>query len=269
VLGHGLRIALIVAAAAIVVRAASFGISAFQTSIRAIDDRDLEWQRRASTLGGILIRLVTVVVWFVAGMMLLRELAIDVMPILTGAGIVGLAVGFGAQNLVRDVISGFFLILEDQVRVGDSARINAITGQVEQVNLRTIVMRDAEGAVHVFPNGTITALANLSKRYSYAIVDVRVPFTENMDRVLEAIQEVGAAMKADPHWAPLVFADIESPGIESMDASSATVRARYRTQPLNQGKVANELRRRLLTALGDKGIRPYTRARKADDASGL
>jgi moderate conductance mechanosensitive channel len=261
VLGHGLRIALIIAAGAIVVRAASYGITAFQTGLGYGEAHDLEWQRRASTLGGILIRLVTVVVWFVAGMMLLRELTIDVMPILTGAGIVGLAVGFGAQNLVRDVISGFFMILEDQLRVGDSARVNGVTGQVEQVNLRTIVMRDAEGAVHVFPNGTITALANLSKRYSFAIVDVRVPFTENMDRVLEAIQEVGARMKADPHWAPLVFGDIESPGIESMDQSAATVRARYRTQPLNQGKVANELRRRLLAALGEKGIRPYTRAR--------
>jgi small conductance mechanosensitive channel len=160
------------------------------------------------------------------------------------------------------------MILEDQVRVGDSARINTVSGQVEQVNLRTIVLRDAEGAVHVFPNGTITALANLSKRYSFAIVDVRVPFTENMDRVMEAIQETGAAMKQDPRWAALVFGDIESPGIETMDASAATVRARYRTQPLNQGKVANELRRRLLVALGDKGIRPYTRTRRSDEPSG-
>ncbi len=267
-LGHGWRIILIVAVAAIVVRASSFGISALQGSIGYGEERDLEWQRRASTLSGILIRLVTVIVWFVAGMMLLRELAIDVMPILTGAGIVGLAVGFGAQNLVRDVISGFFMILEDQLRVGDSARVNGVTGQVEQVNLRTIVVRDGEGAVHVFPNGTITALANLSKRYSFAIVDVRVPFTENMDRVLEAIQEVGAAMKGDPRWTPLIFGDIESPGIETMDQSAATVRARYRTQPLNQGKVANELRRRLLTTLSDKGIRPYARTRKPDEPSG-
>src|SRR5207249_2018133 len=100
-------------------------------------------------------------VGFIAILMLLRELAIDVLPILTGAGIVGLAVGFGAQNLVRDVISGFFLILEDQVRVGDLARINGVGGTVEQINLRTIVLRDVEGAVQVFPNGTIASLANL------------------------------------------------------------------------------------------------------------
>src|SRR5438046_9885562 len=100
------------------------------------------------------------------------------MPILTGAGIAGLAIGFGAQNVVRDVISGFFLILEDQVRVGDVARINGISGTVEQINLRTIVLRDGEGAVQVFPNGTVTALANLSKQFAYAIVDVRITSSE-------------------------------------------------------------------------------------------
>ena len=99
--------------------------------------------------------------------MVLRELDIDVVPILTGAGIAGLAIGFGAQNLVRDFISGFFIILEDQVRVGDLARINGVPGVVEEINLRTIVVRDGEGAVQVFPNGTITALANLSKHFSY------------------------------------------------------------------------------------------------------
>src|SRR5207302_8409483 len=109
------------------------------------------WQRRASTLGGILTSVVTVSVGFVAMLMLLRELSVDVVPVLTGAGIVGLAVGFGAQNLVRDVISGFFLILEDQVRIGDLARINGVAGTVEQINLRTIVVRDGEGAVQVFP----------------------------------------------------------------------------------------------------------------------
>ena len=135
--------------------------------------------------------------------MLLRELSIDVLPILTGAGIAGLAIGFGAQNLVRDVISGFFLILEDQVRVGDLARINGVAGIVEQINLRTIVLRDGEGAVQVFPNGTITALANLSKQFAYAIVDVRVAYGENIDRVFGTMREVGAAMERDPAWSAL------------------------------------------------------------------
>ena len=153
--------------------------------------------------------------------MLLRELSVDVLPILTGAGIAGLAIGFGAQNLVRDVISGFFLILEDQVRVGDLARINGVAGIVEQINLRTIVLRDGEGAVQVFPNGTITALANLSKQFAYAVVDMRVAYNENIDRVIGTMREVGASMERDPAWGPLVLAPLEVLGIESLADGAA------------------------------------------------
>jgi small conductance mechanosensitive channel len=189
--------------------------------------------------------------------MLLRELSIDVVPILTGAGIVGLAIGFGAQNLVRDVISGFFLILEDQVRVGDVARINGVAGMVEQINLRTIVVRDGEGAVQVFPNGTITTLANLSKQFAYAVVDLRVAYAENLDRVTGTIREVGASMQHDAAWEPFVLAPIEIAGIESLDGGFATLRVKIKTLPLHQGQVANELRRRLLTTFVGRGIRPY------------
>ena len=178
--------------------------------------------------------------------MLLRELSIDVLPILTGAGIAGLAIGFGAQNLVRDVISGFFLILEDQVRVGDIARINGAHGVIEQVNLRTIVLRDGEGAVHVFPNGTVTALANLSKQFSNAIVDVRGGYGENLDRVFGIDSRSWARRcRRTRDWAPLLLAPIEIVGVESIADGVCTIRAKFKTQPLNQGKVANELRRRL------------------------
>jgi small-conductance mechanosensitive channel len=258
VLTHALNIVIIVVGAAILVRAAGVVIARLQRRLGYThSDRDLEWQRRASTLGGILTRLVTVTVWFVAILMLLRELAIDVLPILTGAGIAGLAIGFGAQNLVRDVISGFFLILEDQVRVGDIARINGVTGVIEHVNLRTIVLRDGEGAVHVFPNGTVTALANLSKQFANAIVDLRVAYSENLDDVFTVIRQVGASMQADSEWAPLLLAPIELVGVESLSDGFATVRAKFKTQPLNQGMVGNELRRRLLTMLAARGIAPY------------
>ena len=257
-LGHGVNLAIIVAGAFIVVRAANLAIAHLQHKLgRRHAQTDLEWQRRAATLSGILTSLVTVTVGFVAVLMLLRELTIDVVPILTGAGIAGLAIGFGAQNLVRDVISGFFLILEDQVRVGDIARINGVGGMVEQINLRTIVVRDNEGAVQVFPNGTITSLANLSKQYAYAIVDMRVAYAENMDRVIGTIREVGASMQGDATWGSLVLAPIEVAGVESLADGFATVRARLKTAPLNQGRVANELRRRLVTTFVGRGIRPY------------
>jgi small conductance mechanosensitive channel len=255
---HGINVLVILFGAFVVVRAANLVIEQLQFKLlRRHATTDLEWQRRATTLGGILTSLVTTMVGFVAVLMLLRELSIDVVPILTGAGIAGLAIGFGAQNLVRDVISGFFLILEDQVRIGDLARINGVAGIVEQINLRTIVLRDGEGAVQVFPNGTITALANLSKLFSYAIVDIRVGYSENIDRVFGTAREVGAAMEKDPTWGPLVLAPLEIVGIESLSDGAATLRVKFKTLPLNQGKVANELRRRLMSAFVGRGIRPF------------
>ena len=257
-LTHGVNIVIIFVGAFIVVRGANLAIDQFQFKLsKRHGTNDLEWQRRAATLGGILTSMVTATVGFVAILMLLRELTIDVLPILTGAGIAGLAIGFGAQNLVRDVISGFFLILEDQVRIGDLARINGVAGIVEQINLRTIVVRDGEGAVQVFPNGTITALANLSKQFAYAIVDVRVAYAENMDRVIGTIREVGATMERDAQWRPLVIAPLDVLGVESLADGLATIRVRFKTQPLNQGKVANELRRRLMVTFVGRGIKPF------------
>jgi small conductance mechanosensitive channel len=257
-LTHGVNLVIIFVGAFIVVRGANLAIDHFQFKLsRRHAAGDLEWQRRAATLSGILTSMVTATVGFVAILMTLRELAIDILPILTGAGIAGLAIGFGAQNLVRDVISGFFLILEDQVRIGDIARINGVAGTVEQINLRTIVVRDGEGAVQVFPNGTITALANLSKQFAYAVVDVRIAYSENMDRVMGTMREVGAAMERDAMWGTLVLAPLDILGIESLADGAATVRVKFKTQPLNQGKVANELRRRLMGAFVGRSIKPF------------
>jgi moderate conductance mechanosensitive channel len=257
-LTHGVNIIAIAVGAYIVVRAANLAIEHLQYKLgKRHAQADLEWQRRAATLSGILTSLVTAGAMFMAILMMLRELSIDVVPLLTGAGIAGLAIGFGAQNLVRDVISGFFLIMEDQVRVGDLARLNGTSGVVEQINLRTIVLRDGEGAVQVFPNGSITALANLSKQYAYAIVEMRVAYTENLDRATGTMREVGATMEKDAAWGALVLAPLEIIGVESLADGHATVRVKFKTLPLNQGKVANELRRRLMNAFVGRGIKPY------------
>jgi small-conductance mechanosensitive channel len=257
-LSHGVNIIIILVGSWVAIRAANLVIEHLQYKLADLHSQtDLEWQRRTATRSGVLRSIVTVSVAFVACLMLLRELSIDILPILTGAGIAGLAIGFGAQNLVRDVISGFFLILEDQVRVGDNARVNGISGRVEQINLRTIVVRDAEGAVQVFPNGTVTSLANMSKLFAYAIVDVQVTFDENLDRVNGTIREVGASMASDPAWAALVLEPIDVVGIESLADNRVTIRVRFKTAPLYQGAVANELRRRLLGAFVSRRIRPY------------
>jgi small conductance mechanosensitive channel len=257
-LTHGVNVIIIVIGATVAIRTANLGIEHLQHKVgRGHRDGDLEWQRRASTLGGILTSFVTVTVGFIAVLMLLRELSIDVLPILTGAGIAGLAIGFGAQNLVRDVISGFFLILEDQVRIGDLVRINGLSGVVEQINLRTIVLRDAEGAVQVFPNGTIAALANLSKQFVYASVDIRVAYNESLDRVFGTLSEVGATMSRDPAWSSRLLSPLEVIGVNSLGDGAATVQVKFKTLPFSEGKVANELRKRILMTFVARGIRPY------------
>jgi len=255
---HGVYFVLVVIGALVVVRAGHLALEHLQQSLgRRHRQGDLEWERRAATLTGILSRLVTITVSFIAVLMVLIELGINVGPILGSAGIVGLAIGFGAQNLVRDVITGFFLILEDQVRIGDQARINGVTGTVEEINLRTIVVRDGDGAVQVFPNGTITTLANLSKQYAFAVVEVRVAYAENIERVINALHDVGAAMRREQLWASQLLAALEITGVESLNDGLATIRMKFKTQPLNQGAVANELRRRVLKAFVALGIRPY------------
>ncbi len=257
-LTHGVNIVAIGVAAYIVVRAANLAIEHLQYKLgRRHAAADLEWQRRAATLGGILTSLVTATVVFVAILMMLRELTIDVVPLLTGAGIAGLAIGFGAQNLVRDVISGFFLIIEDQVRVGDSVRINGTPGVVEQINLRTILVRDGEGAVHVFPNGTVSSLANLSKQFAYAIVDVKVAYGESLDRAIGTIREIGGSMEKDPLWGAHVLAPLDVVGVEALADNGAMIRVKFKTLPLNQGKVANELRRRIAGTFVARHIKPY------------
>jgi moderate conductance mechanosensitive channel len=255
---HGVNILVIVVGSSIVVRVLHLAIKHLQFKIgRRHAKTDFEWQRRATTISGLLESIVTVTVGFVAVMMLLQELSVDIRPILAGAGIAGLAIGFGAQNLVRDVISGFFLILEDQVRVGDMAKINGVGGTVEQINLRTIVLRDAEGAVQMFPNGTIGTLANMSKIYAYAVVDVRVAYSEHLDRVMATLAEIGESMANDPEWKPLLLAPVDIPGVESISDGVSVIRVRLKTPPLNQNKVANELRRRIVTTFVARGIRPY------------
>ena len=133
-----------------------------------------------------------------------------------------------------------------------------MSGVVEQINLRTIVLRDGEGAVQVFPNGTVTTLANLSKQFAYAVVDVKVLYSENLDRVFGTIREVGASMQVDPKWAAVLVDSIEIPGVISIADSQVTISTKFKTLPLNQGRVANELRRRLLGALAARGIKPYS-----------
>jgi small-conductance mechanosensitive channel len=256
-LDAGLRIAIIAIAAYFVIRTGSAGARRFEREMsRGTGLNVIERTKRAQTLGRLLQKALSVLVIGIAGLMILRELSIDITPALTGAGIAGLAIGFGAQTIVRDVISGFFLILEDQCRVGDVAVVNGQGGLVEEVNLRTIVLRDEEGTVHVFPNGEVKTLSNKSKDFSYYVITFGVGYDDDPERVMAAMREAAQALEADPEFKPHILAPLEVYGIDAFQDAQLVVKARIKTVPLKQWLVGRELRRRMVTIFADRGIAP-------------
>ena len=175
-------------------------------------------------------------------------------PILAGAGIIGLAVGFGAQNLVRDIIAGFFFILENQIRVGDVAVINGTGGLVEKINFRTIVLRDLAGVVHVFPNGTVTTLSNLTNEWAAYVFDIGIAYKENTDQVIEIMKKVGAELQADPEHGPLMLGEPEIFGVDRFADSAVVIKGRIKTKPIRQWMVGREYLRRIKQAFDQNGI---------------
>jgi small-conductance mechanosensitive channel len=215
---------------------------------------EIEVEKRGKTISDILYKASATIVWVMVFMMVLRELGFDIGPILAGAGIVGLAVGFGAQNLVRDIISGLFLIIENQVRVNDVAVINGTGGLVEEVNLRTTVLRSQDGTVHIFPNGAINTLSNMTRQFSYYVFDLGVAYKEDTDRVVEVIKEVGATILNDPEYAPFIKEPIEVLGVDQLADSAVIIKARIKTEPIKQWMVGRELNRRFKKRFDELGI---------------
>ena len=182
------------------------------------------------------------------------QIGVNVTPVLAGAGIVGLAIGFGAQNLVKDLVSGFFLILENQVRVGDVAIINGTGGLVEAISFRTIVLRDEAAVVHVFPNGSINTLSNMTKDWSAYVISVNVAYKEDPDRVADVMRRVAEEMYAEPKYRSAMLEPIEIFGVDGFTESAVTIKARLKTQPLQQFAIGREYRRRLKKAFDTAGI---------------
>jgi small conductance mechanosensitive channel len=254
-LNSGLRIAGIFLGAYIITRLGGAAARRFEHDVSQGTGLDvLERAKRAHTLGRLLQSTLTIVVLAIAGLMILDEFGVDIRPVLTGAGILGLAVGFGAQTLVRDIISGFFLIVEDQVRVGDVAVVNGTGGLVEAINLRTIVLRDMEGTVHVFPNGAITTLSNKTKDFSYYVIDLGIAYGEDPDRVSAALRDIGDALMQDAAFRPHILEPLEIVGVDAFGDNQITLKARVKTVPLKQWEVGRELRRRIAKAFKERGI---------------
>ena len=225
---------------------------------RDIDEEDPVVKRlreqRARTLGSLLNNIALVVISVVAMIMIIRAFGIDVGPLLAAAGVVGLAVSFGAQSLVKDVISGTFILIEGQYGIGDVIRIGDTAGMVEKITLRTTVLRDLHGIVHIFPNGQIDRVSNLTKTWSRTVLDIGVAYREDVDRVIAVLRELGAELRGDPQWGPLLIDDPEVLGVESFGDSAVTIRMTAKTIPLKQWEVARELRRRIKKRFDAEGI---------------
>ena len=209
-------------------------------------DRDItETEKRINTLRDISWGLARALIVSLYAVIMLKKFGVDIAPIIAGAGIIGLAVGFGGQELVRDYISGFFILLEDQIRTGDVAVINGTNGLVERIELRTITLRDFNGVVHIFQNGKIDSLSNMTKEWSAMVFDIGVAYKENVDYVMEVMSNVGATLADDSVWKSEIIEPIKILGLQSFDDSAIVIRARIRTKPMRQWDVGREYRRRL------------------------
>lgn len=270
--GSALRITGIVVAAWLVLRLIGRALKTMKERMAASID-DAESAKRALTLARVFQYIATVVVSLIAVVLVLSEIGISIAPILGAAGVVGLAVGFGAQSLVKDFFTGFVLLLENQIRQGDVVEIAGRTGVVEKITLRFVQLRDYAGLVYFVPNGEITTVANMSRGFAHAVIDAGIGYGADVDRVMALMREVADRMRQDPDWAPRIEGEFELAGVESWGDSAVTIRGRIRTRPGEQWAVRRELLRRLKYAFDEAGVEiPFPQRTvhvvggKADDA---
>jgi len=216
--------------------------------------------QRARTLTRVSRSTALVTIAITAGLMIMRELGLDIAPLIAGASVIGVAVGLGAQTLIRDIIGGFFILLEDQFAVGDAIQVGNIGGGVEKMTLRATFLRDLEGTLHVVPNGEMRIVSNRTKDWSRAVVDLGVAYEEDIGRVVAALGEIGHDFYKDEEFAPLLLEEPAVTGVEALGDWAVTVRIMVKTKPGKQWDVARELRRRIKETFEQEGIEmPYPR----------
>lgn len=247
------HIILIVVLAGILLRVTRKAVNVAKARLeRRTSDR--ESLKRLETLSWATRYIATVAIFVVAGMLILAAMGISIAPILAAAGVVGIAVGFGAQSLVKDYFTGFVLLLEDQIRQGDVIEVAGKSGLVEEVTLRYVRMRDWNGNVHYVPNGTIDKVTNMTRGYSYATFDVGVAYREDLNGVFDLIRGVAGKMREDQSFGPRILEDIEIAGVENLADSAVVIRCRIKTVPIEQWNVKREFLGRLKNAFDVKGI---------------
>jgi len=218
------------------------------------DSNRVEVEKRAATIASAMRKIVSTLVWIIAAVMALTELNFHVEPLLAGLGVAGLAAGLGAQTLIKDWLGGLFLLIEDQIRIGDSVTINGISGAVSEINLRTTVLRGESGAVHIISNGSITALANLTRDYSYYIFETTIAHRADAIKALDILERAAAEIALEDRFRPVVLAPLEVMGVDRLTDKGATIRARIKTLPSQQYLVGRELNLRVKERFDAAGI---------------
>jgi moderate conductance mechanosensitive channel len=243
-LTSGGRILLIIVLTVVLLKIAT----ALTTKMHKVISRkegDLEFEKRTGTLSGVVHWVLRMAILAVAAFMLLGELGVNLGPVLAAAGVVGLAVGFGAQNLVQDFIGGFFILLEDQIRVGDVVQIGDKSGLVEKVNLRLIILRDQAGSVHFIRNGKIDVVTNMTKDYSHYVFNLGIAYRENVDEVVRVLKAIDEEMRSDAAFKDDILAPLEVLGLDSFGDSAVNLKARTKTKPIQQWRIGREFNRRI------------------------
>lgn len=247
------RVLLILALAGIALRLTHHLIPRLREVIVARQENQ-EDGRRIRTLSRVVRYALTVTVTVVAGILILGEFGISVAPILGAAGVVGIALGFGAQSLVKDYFSGFFLLLENQIRVGDVVEAGGKSGVVEELTLRYLRLRDYSGNVHYVPNGAISVVTNMSLGFAYAVIDAGIAYGEDIDRAIAVMRSVGEALRQDDDFAGRIVEALEIAGVENWGESAVVIRCRFKVAPLEQWTVRRAFLRRLKMAFDREGI---------------
>jgi small conductance mechanosensitive channel len=215
---------------------------------------DEEYKKRADTLSSVIGYLLSSTIVTIAALMILSELGVQIGPVLAAAGVLGVAIGFGAQHLVQDVISGFFILLDDEIRVGDVVEIAGKSGLVERINLRMVVLRDLSGNVHYVRNGKIDVVTNMTKDYSRYVFDIGVAYREDVDEVIRVIRQVDEEFRSDDQFSPDVLEPLEILGLDQFADSAVIIKARIKTRPCKQWSVGREFNRRLKKRFDEKNI---------------
>ena len=252
-----LRVVLMAVAAWVVL---AIGNRAIRTMRVKLQDRapSVDRAKRLETLGRVFRYVLTVVVWVVAGMVVLNELGISVAPLLATAGVAGIAVGFGAQSLIKDYFNGLFLLIDDQLRQGDVVEVAGIGGLVEDVTLRFVRLRDYDGNVHFVPNGQITTVTNRTRNFAFAVMDIGIAYRESVDAAIAAMREVGREMRQDETFGPRILEELEIAGVDQWADSAVVIRCRFKVKPIEQWGVRREYLQRLKAAFDAQGIEiPY------------